>query len=159
MKPSLKSNDVKSNDVMMGGSTPQRIVQSVLAALSRKEISVAIDQFDDHFTFNDRALGLEFSDKEGLREYFVKVRELFPDTAIEVVSTLASGDSAVAEWKVTATRPTSYGSLELRLPISLPGASIARIQRGRIKYWSDYYDEKTSMRLTLASFFVQWIDY
>jgi limonene-1,2-epoxide hydrolase len=154
MKPSLKSNDV-----MIGASTPQHIVRSVLAALSQKKISVAIDQFDEDFTFNDRALGLEFSDKEGLREYFAKIRELFPDTAIEVVSTFESGDWASAEWKVTATRPTSYGSVKLRLPISLPGASIARIQRGRISYWSDYYDEKTSMRLTLASFFVECIEY
>ena len=154
MKPSLKSSDA-----MMGASTPQHIVRSVLAALSRKEISVAIDQFDDRFTFNDCALGLEFSDKGHLREYFVKVRELFPDTTIEVISTFESGYSAFAEWKVTATRPTSYGSVKLRLPISLPGASIARIQRGRIRYWSDYYDEKTSMRLTLASFFVGSIDY
>ena len=154
MKPSLKSSDA-----MMGASTPQHIVRSVLAALSQREISVAIDQFDEHFTFNDRALGLEFSDKGHLREYFVKVRELFPDTAIEVVSSFESGYYAFAEWKVTATRPTSYGSVKLRLPISLPGASIARIQRGRIRYWSDYYDQKTSMRLTLASFFVEWIEY
>jgi hypothetical protein len=154
MKPSLKSNDA-----MMDAHSPQHIVTSVLAALSKREISVAIDQFDEHFTFNDRALGLEFSDKGHLREYFVKVRELFPDTAIEVVSTFESGYSAFAEWKVTATRPTSYGSVQLRLPISLPGASIARIERGRIRYWSDYYDEKTSMRLTLASFFVEWIEY
>ena len=154
MSPSIKSNAAKTV-----ASTPQQIVRSVLAALSRKQISVAIDQFDEDFTFNDRALGLDFSDKERLREYFVRVRELFPDTAIEVVSTFESGDSAVAEWKVRATRPTSYGSVELRLPISLPGASIARVERGRIRSWSDYYDEKTSMRLTLASFFVEWIEY
>ena len=142
-----------------GASTPQRLLRAVLAALSQGRISEAVDNFDDHFTFNDRALGLEFTDREQLSEFFEKSRELFPDTALEVVSTRESGDTAFAEWKLTATWPTYYGSVKIKLPVSLRGASIARIENGRIRYWSDYYDEKSSMRLTLASSFKDWIAY
>ena len=150
---------INRNAVVTERRGPQFIPKSVFAALSEARISLAVDQFDDHFTFKDRALGLEFSDKEGLREYFEKSRELFPDSAIEVKSTFEVDDFAFAEWRLTATQFTSYGSVPLRLPISLPGASIARIQGEKIRYWSEYYDEKTSKRVTLASFFVEWIEY
>ena len=101
----------------------------------------------------------EFSEKERLREFFEKSRELFPDTAVPVVSLSESADTAFAKWRLTATWPTYYGSVPLQLPISLPGASIARIENRRIRYWSDYYDEKASWRLTLASYFRAWSDY
>src|SRR5262249_41557062 len=116
-----------------------------------------LDQFDDDFTFNDHALGLEITDKRCLREFFQKSRELFPDTVVKVVSTFESGDHVIAEWKLTATETVSYW-IQLRVPISLQGISIVRIENGRISDWSDYYDEKTSRRVTLASFFTDWID-
>ena len=93
-------------------------------------------QFDENFTFNDRALGLEFVDKERLREFFEKSRQLFPDTAVEVITVYEVGDTAFSEWRLTATWPTYYVSVPLQLPISLRGASIAKIQNGRIRYWS-----------------------
>jgi hypothetical protein len=68
------------------------ILQSVLAALNEGKISQAVDQFDDHFTFNDRALDLAFTDKGRLIEFFQKTRELFPDTVLEVDSTFQCGD-------------------------------------------------------------------
>jgi len=149
---------IDRNAMWTGATTPRYQLRAVLAALSKGRISEAVDQFGDRFTFNDRALGLEFADRERLTEYFKKSRELFPDTAVEVVSTYESGDTAFGEWKLTATRLGYYYSVPVRMPISLSGASIARIENGRISYWSDYYDEKSSMRLTLASFFVNWSD-
>ena len=148
-----------SKAMWTGVSSPQSLLRAVLTALSQGRISEAVDSFDANFTFNDRALGLEFADKERLSEFFKRSRELFPDAALEVVSTCESGDTAFAEWKLTATWPTYYGSVKIKLPISLRGASIARIENGRIRYWSDYYDEKSSMRLTLASSFKDWIAY
>src|SRR5215468_12222411 len=128
---------------------PQYILQSVLTALSNGKISDALDQFDDDFTFNDHALGLEITDKRRLREFFQKSRELFPDTVVKVVSTFESGDHVIAEWKLSATQTVSYW-IQLQVPISVRGVSIAEIENGRITHWSDYYDEKTSRRMTLA---------
>lgn len=153
------STSIKGNATMTEVITPQYILRSVFVALGQGLISLAVEQFDDHFTFNDRALGLTFSDKGRLSDYFKKSRELLPDTAVEVKSAFECADFAFAEWKLTAIHSTSYGSVQVRTPIVLPGASIARIESGRIRYWSDYYDEKASMRLTLASFFVEWIEY
>jgi len=139
-------------------SDPRYIVQSELTALSHGNISEAVDQFDDCFAFNDQALGLNFTDKRRLREFFQKSRNLFPDSVLKVISTFECGDHVVAEWKLTATEAVPYYK-PLRVPISLPGVSIAQIENGRISRWSDYYDGITSRRVTLAAFFTDWMDY
>ena len=152
------NTSIKSGTLVTAVSTPQYILQSVLEALNNGEISEAVDQFNDHFTFNDQALGLEFTDKERLREFFQKSRELFPDTVVEVISTFECGDHVIAEWRLTATQTLSDW-IQLQLPVTLPGISIVQIANGRITQWSDYYDEKTSRRVTLAAAFTDWIEY
>ena len=139
-------------------SDPHYIVQSVLTALSHGNISEAVDQFDDDLVFNDQALGLNFTDKRRLRQFFQKTRDLFPDSVVEVISTFECVDHVIAEWKLTATETVTHYK-PLRVPISLPGVSIAQIENGRISRWSDYYDGITSRRVTLAAFFTDWIDY
>lgn len=149
---------IKTNIAFKEVDAPQHIVQSVLTALNNGKISGAVDHFDDRFAFNDHALGLEFTDKLRLSEFFQKSRELFPDTLVEVTSMFECGDHVIAEWKLTATETMSYW-IQLQVPISLPGISIVGIENGRIAHWSDYYDEKTSRRVSLASLFTDWIDY
>jgi hypothetical protein len=139
---------------------PKRMQQSVLAALDERRISEAVDQFDEHFTFTDHALDLEFTVKGRLIEFFQKSRELFPDTVVEVDSAFQCGDHAVAEWKLTATQTVPYyGSAQFRLPISVRGTSIVRIENGKITHWPDYYDKTRSWRVSLAAFFTEWIEY
>lgn len=149
---------IKTNFALKEADAQQHILQSVLAALNNGKISEAVDQFDDRFTFNDHGLGLEFTDKPRLSEFFQKSREFFPDTVVEVTSMFECGDHVVAEWKLTATETMSYW-IQLQAPISLPGISIVQIENGRIAHWSDYYDEQTSRRVSLASLFTDWIDY
>ena len=144
----------------IGVSDPKRMLQSVLAALNEGKIADAVDQFDDHFTFTDHALDLEFTDKGRLTEFFQKSRELFPDTVVEVDSSFQCGDHAIAEWKLTATtQAMPYGSTRFRIPISLRGTSIVHTKNGRITHWSDYYDQNRSWRFSLAAIFKEWIEY
>ena len=156
----MSTTNMNPATALIGVSVPKRIVKSVLTALNEGKISEAVDQFDDHFTFNDRALDLDFTDKRRLIEFFQKSRELFPDTVVEVDSAFQCGDHAVAEWKLTATKPVPYyGSTHFRIPISLRGTSIVRIEDGKIIHWSDYYDGLKSRRQSLAAFFAEWIEY
>ena len=141
----------------VGGSL--RTLQSALAALSKGRLSDVVEQFADRFIFNDRALTLEFTDKARLTEFFEKSRELFPDAKLEVVFLLESGDHAVAQWKLTATQTAPYGSISYRFPVWLYGATIVRVEDGRIVEWSDYYDEGSSRRFNLAAFFTEWVEY
>jgi ketosteroid isomerase-like protein len=137
----------------------QWVLRSVLTALSDGRISEAVAQFSDRFRFNDHGVALEFTDKPGLREFFEKARELFPDTTLEIVSLLESGDQAIAEWKLAATQTMPYGSISYRVPISLHGATIARVENGRIVQWSEYYDQNSARRISLAAFFSDWVEY
>src|SRR5260370_8357591 len=128
----MMSTILNPNIALTGISTPQWILQSALAALSEGRISEVLDQFDDHFTFTDHALVLEFTDKGRLTEFLHKSRELFPDTVVEVVSIVECGDHAFAEWNLTATQSVPYGSIYLRLPISLRGTSVVHVKDVKI---------------------------
>jgi hypothetical protein len=39
------------------------------------------------------------------------------------------------------------------------GASIARIEEGKVATWADYYDGLTSRRTALGAFFTEWVEY
>jgi hypothetical protein len=121
--------------------------------LNQRDISGAVNQFADDFTFHDYALDLEFTEKGRLVEFFQKSRELFPDTTLEC------GDYAIAEWKLKATDSQPFGSISYRSPILLRGSTIVQIKNGRVAHWSDYYGQLTSRRATLAAFFAEWIEY
>ena len=135
------------------------VLRSVLAALNQRNISRAVDQFADDFTFNDYALDLQFTDKGRLTEFFQKASELFPGTVVELVSTFECGDYAVGEWKLTAMQIEQFGSRSYRFPIVLRGSTIVQIEKGRVAHWSDYYDQLASRRGPLGAFFEEWIEY
>jgi ketosteroid isomerase-like protein len=118
-----------------------------------------VDQFEDHFKFTDHALGLEFLDKRRLVEFIHKSRELFPDTMVEADGTFEYGDHAIVEWKLASNQILAYGSLQRRVPISLRAATIVHVENGRIRQWSEYYDQLASQRTSLAAFFTEWIEY
>jgi steroid delta-isomerase-like uncharacterized protein len=155
----MRRTNMKPITALNAVSARKPILQSVLDALNEGRIAEAVAQFDDHFTFTDHALALEFTDKGRLVEFFQKSRELFPDALVEVDSTFQCGDYTIAEWKLTATQTVPYyGSMSLRVPISLQGTSIVRCQNGRITDWSEYYDESRSQRFSLAALFTEWIE-
>jgi ketosteroid isomerase-like protein len=139
---------------------PRAILQSALTALSAGWIPQVVTRFDNCFKFNDYALTLEFTQKTRLTEFLEKSRELFPDSALEVMSVMESGDYAVAEWKLTATQTVPFfGNTSYRLPISIRGATVIRVEDGRIVEWSDYYDQSSSRRMSLAAHFIERVEY
>ena len=148
-----------ADDESIRVNAPRRILQSALAALAEGMVPVVVAQFNDHFTFNDHALSLEFSDKERLTEFLNKSRELFPDTTLEVLSIFEDREHAIAQWKLSASQTVPYGSISNRFPISLCGSTIVRVENGRIAQWSDYYDQNTSRRMSLAALFTEWVEY
>jgi SnoaL-like polyketide cyclase. len=150
---------IKKDSSLDRAVAPLDILQSVFTALNQGSIPKAVDQFADDFAFKDYALDLEFTNKDRLSEFFQRSRELFPDTAVELVSTFECADYAIAEWKLTATQTEQYGSLCYRFPIVLHGSTIVQIENGRVAHWSDYYDQLTSRRGPLGAFFTEWIEY
>jgi hypothetical protein len=57
-----------------------RVWQMILDAWAAGEIDEVVKQFADEFIFIDHALGLEFREKDRLREFLAKVREFIPES-------------------------------------------------------------------------------
>jgi len=135
------------------------VALTVLTHLKNEKIGDAIANFAEQFRFKDHGIGLEFQDKELLAEFFRKTQELYPDSFLQTDAIFVSGDRVIIEWTLRATLVEPfYGGLSRKVPISLHGASIVRIDNGKITDWSDYYDGLTSRRTALASYFIEWVE-
>jgi steroid delta-isomerase-like uncharacterized protein len=147
------------NDASAEPTTPDRILQTALAAWRQGNFVAAANQFNDQFTFTDHALGLEFKDKGRLTEFLAKTRELFPDSERKANTIFSSGDRVISEWTLTATQTEPFLGGQLRkVPICVRGISVVQIKNGKISQWSDYYDELKSRRYGVAAFFTEWVE-
>ena len=148
------------SEVAIQASTPEKVVPAVIMQLNEGQIEDAIASFADEFRFNDHGIGLEFTDKGRLTEFFQKARELYPDYVQRLDQTLVSGECVITQWTLQVTiREPFYGGLTTSIPISLAGASIVRVRNGKIADWADYYDGLTSRRTSLGANFTEWIEY
>ena len=134
-------------------------MSAVLWQLNLGQIKGATACFAMDFQYKDQGIGLEFKDVERLTQFFRKARELYPDYSVQTDRTLVSGDYVVTQWtlRTTLTEPF-YGRLSRKVSLSLPGASIIRIENGKITEWTDYYDGVTSRRTALAAYFEEWVE-
>lgn len=105
----------------------------VLTHLQDGKIDDAIAGFSEEFRFEDHGIGVEFTDKERLAEFFQKTRELYPDSTLQTDTIFLSGDHVIMEWTLqsTLTEPF-YGGLSRKVRVSLHGASIVRTDDGRL---------------------------
>jgi steroid delta-isomerase-like uncharacterized protein len=141
-------------------TTSDKIVLTVISHLNEGNIEDALAIFTHEFSFKDHGIRLEFSTKDRLSELFRKARELYPDMLMQIDTIFVSGDHALTEWTLQATvLEPFFGNSKRRVPIFLHGASVVRIENGRITSWSDYYDSLISRRTALASYFTEWVEY
>jgi hypothetical protein len=149
----------KTNDVGIGTAAAEWPVGTVLTALREGHIDNAVNQFGEQFAFNDYGIGLDFRDKASLTEFFQKTRELYPDSLLLADTFFVSGEHLISEWtlRFTLTEPF-LGGFSWKSAICVHGASVVRIENGKISEWSDYYDGLTSRRTALASYFTDWIE-
>ena len=70
-----------------------------------------------------------------------------------------SGSNVLTEWTLQTTLiEPAFGNCKWKIPLSLHGASVVRIENGRIMNWSDYYDGLISRRTASASYFTEWVE-
>src|SRR6266478_2595578 len=99
----MNTHSTLLDHVSAGAISSDRILQIALAAWGEGNLVAAVDQFNDQFTFTDHALGLEFKDKGRLTEFWVKIRERFPDSERRDNTSFSIGDDIISEWTLTAT--------------------------------------------------------
>ena len=151
------------NDASVDATSPDRVLQTALTALRQGNFVEVLDQFNDQFTFTDHALGLEFKDKGRLTEFWVKIRERFPDSKRSDNTIFSSGDRVISEWTLTATQTEPFfgepvfGGRLRTMPICVRGISVVQIKNGKISQWADYYDQLKSRRYGITAWFTEWI--
>ena len=146
-------------DVQVENATQGDVVLAVLTHLKNGEISEATACFAERFQLNDWGIGLEFTDRKQLAEFFQKTRELYPDLSLQTDRILVSGDYVITQWVFhTVLTEPFFGGLKRKVPISLQGASIIRVENGKVKDWSDYYDGLKSRRTALVAHFEEWVE-
>ena len=147
-------------DIAIGMTASEGLVLIAISDLNSGKIDDVIAYFAEEFRFKDHGIGLEFRNKERLTEFFQKAGEFYPDSVLIAERVFVSGDHVITEWTLqTKITEPFYGGLSRKVPVSLPGASIVRIDNGKITDWSDYYDGGTSRRIALASYFTEWIEF
>jgi ketosteroid isomerase-like protein len=146
-------------EIPIGMAASEEVVLTALTRLKNGNIDDAIARFAEGFRFKDHGIGLEFKDRERLREFFQKTRELYPGSFLQTDSIFVSGDHVITEWtfQATLTEPL-YGGLSRKVRVSFHGTSIVRTDNGKITDWADYYDGLTSRRTALASYFSEWVE-
>jgi steroid delta-isomerase-like uncharacterized protein len=146
------------SEITIGMGALEEAALTVLTHLNNGEIDDAIARFSDEFTFKDHGIGLEFRDKERLAEFFQKIQELYPDSFRQSKTIFVNGDHVITEWTLQATLTEPFYGLLRKVPVSLHGTSIVRIDNGKIADWADYYDGLTSRRTAAASHFTEWVE-
>ena len=155
----MNTHNTVLDNVSVEASTPDRILQTALAAWRQGNFVEVADQFNDQFTFIDHALGLEFKNKGRLTEFLAKIRERFPDSERKDNTLFSGGDRVISEWTLTATQTEPFLGGQLRkVPICVRGISVVQIKNRRISQWSDYYDQLKSQRSGVAALFTEWIE-
>ena len=155
----MNTHSTMLDNASVEATTPDRILQTALAAWRQGNFVAAADQFNDQFTFTDHALGLVFKDKGRLTEFLAKISELFPDSERKANTIFSTGDRVISEWTLTATHTEPFLGRSLRkVPICVQGISVVQIKNGKISQWSDYYDQLKSRRYGVAASFTEWIE-
>jgi predicted SnoaL-like aldol condensation-catalyzing enzyme len=154
-----KEKEIQMSQVQLETVVQHEVVLAVLAHLQKGEINEATAYFAKKFHFNDHGIELEFTDSGRLADFFKKTRELYPDSSLRTDRVLVTGDYVTIQWmRHTVLTEPFFGGRSRKVPISLHGASIVRIEDGRIKEWSDYYDGLKSQRTAWAGHFTEWIE-
>ena len=139
--------------------TPQSVALQVLTDLGNGRVREAVHGFAEGFTYQDRGIGFECTEKDKLTKFFEKARELYPDSVLEAGPTVASGDGVALEWTVrTSVAEPFTGNLTRRVKVVINGVSVVRIEDGRVTRWSDYYDGLGARRTALSSYFTEWVE-
>ena len=155
----MNTHSTMLDNASVEATTPDRILQTALAAWRQGNFVAAANQFNDQFTFTDHALGLEFKDKGRLTEFLAKISEHFPDSERKANTIFSTGDRVISEWTLTATHTEPFLGRSLRkVPICVQGISVVQIKNGKISQWSDYYDQLKSRRYSVATWFTEWIE-
>jgi predicted ester cyclase len=95
--------------------------------------------------------GMSAKGVQAMLEYNGAFLQGFPDANIEIVNTVASGDTAVLEILYRGTNTGPMAAPQGELPptgkeISIPGCMVVRTEGGKVASFHGYFDQMTLMQ-------------
>jgi steroid delta-isomerase-like uncharacterized protein len=123
--------------------TPEAIVRAYIDAWNRGDSSALDTLLATAVVHEDVAQRVRAEGVDQVKAFMAKSRQFMPDLHLEVTSVFTDGSNVAAEWRLTATIAggSRSGSIS-NARIQNRGASIAVIEAGRIRSFTDYYDER-----------------
>jgi hypothetical protein len=76
------------SEVSIQTLSPQRVVSAALRRLNQEQIEDAVACFTTDFRYKDHGIGVEFTDKARLTEFFRKTRERLTPRSLRVTRIL-----------------------------------------------------------------------
>jgi steroid delta-isomerase-like uncharacterized protein len=114
---------------------------------SRQGDAVALFMTDD-VDFEDVTLGKRMHGRDAVKEFVERFSQTFSsDYHFELVTEFVSGASLAAEWSVSGHHDRDSPALPAtHKPFTIRGATMARLEDGKISYNRDYWDMATFLR-------------
>ncbi len=125
-------------------STSEDVVRAYFDALNDRDYEQVAALFSDDCEFVSVASGVRFRGTDSMLHGLREFSEAFPDWAVEVVNTVATGPYVATEWKTTGTQQGMFrGASPTGIRFRRDGCSVAEVEDGRIVRYRDYYDRST----------------
>jgi steroid delta-isomerase-like uncharacterized protein len=132
-----KEEKAPANAVTSG----KAVVEAYVDAWNRRDSAALDTMFAPGGTHEDIAQGFMGKNPAEVKGFMTAMLGMEPDYKWTLTNVIESGSTVTAEWTWTATYtgPGPYGPAK-NLPTSGRGASVVEIENGKIKRFTDYYD-------------------
>lgn len=120
------------------------VVTAYLAAWNARDIDAAASYFADNVTFYDASVGTPVEGKDAAKTSVVaSFINAVPDLKWEMLGDpIAEGNMVAFQWRFSGTNTGAWGdgTAPANKAFSFVGASVFKIEGGKIVNQSDYYD-------------------
>jgi predicted ester cyclase len=84
--------------------------QEQIAALNARDLDSYLSRIDESYT-GESEMGGSVRGREGVRQYLETILRAFPDLKLEIEEIVASGDTVVTQFQMTATHRGAYAGI------------------------------------------------
>lgn len=135
------AKEEKSAAPSMSSAAP--VVQAYIEAWNKHDSAAFDTLVAQDGTHEDVAHGMVSTGPAGVKGMMASFLGMEPDYEWKITD-IFDKDSKVAvswTWKGTYTGPDPWGKMVTKMPVSGKGASVVEVENGKIKRFTDYYDD------------------
>lgn len=123
------------------GATPRGVATAVFEALNRHDLD-AVTALEHADVFEDFVAVGVFDGVLAVRGFFAEIFAAMPDFTLEVMGLVCDDEHAVVQWQATGTFTGTpfQGIHSTGRSIKLRGVDVMRIEQGKLKHNTIYYD-------------------